>query len=568
MRLYSFNNYKKNLDLLFKHFAEEIKNLMNENKYDYVILTTRRCFCLIIAVQKKYKIFSDNEWKKIISSQAIKIEDFSNKSVILVDDVMIHGTSVWNIYSKLQETNIKNIDTFVLAKSVEYPDFYRIQTGKSYKQLLLLSQDDWQYLSNEIVYYFYDNNIPYISYVYGANIANNSWTKIQFKYSNFDANIYSIIKEVLKERSEKTTIYYNALDSKLVRYSCIRKYDFNTTIHVPYCELKEFAADSIEICWKNMKKSFPLERLYDNITSPVDIYKVYLILLSLIQINEFKIFTKWIDKSFYNGFYYDISQLIKSLNNHNINTLNELEDLLIDFGLKTVSYTPKEQSSIYLKALNNINYKQNDAFINLLMYIVEISKKESANFKNVLKKYYDDFKLNTDDINHKNYFPSSYILSFFKSNNKYEIISFIIFLLDSGIISHNIEEIKGENGQKIVATVLKTGEQSYRIPYLINPYAFVIAVKYCDHYISTHKKYEPTIEEINDFVSYLNTDNNYNVICKKTNDYLELLLLSIEKSNISDLFFTFETLKNNIILDELSPVFKKIKNYFYDERKV
>ena len=235
MKLYSFNKYKNNLELLFKCFAEEIKKLLHENQYDYVVLTTRRCFCLIVAVQRKYKIFSNDEWNKIISSQAIKIENFKNKSIALIDDVMIHGTSVWNIYNKLQEANAKNIDTFVLAKSVEYPDFYRIQTGKPYKQMLLLSQDDWQYLSNEIVYYFYNNNVPYVSYVYGVEILENLCSKLQFKYSDFNTNIYSMVKEVLKDKSEKTIIHYNSTDSKLVKYSCVREYNFDKVYFVPYC---------------------------------------------------------------------------------------------------------------------------------------------------------------------------------------------------------------------------------------------------------------------------------------------------------------------------------------------
>lgn len=563
MKLYSFCDYTDNFDLLFKTFAEEIKAQIHNEEYDFVILTTRRCFALIVAVQKKHNVFNQNEWSKIISSQSIDIINFNDKKLLLVDDIMIHGTAVYNIYTKLQNSSAQTVDTFVMAKSIEYPDFYLIKTNKDYEQMLLLSQKDWQKLSNEVLYYFYNFSIPYISYVFGFTNVETVNKCFQFKFSKFNNDIKNAIYEISKNRKNAEIIHYGVCNSKLIKYTCIRQYEFEQTIYIPYCELKDFTSESLIESWKNISNKYKMNNIFSKISASTDIYKVYSLLLTFIQLKKFELYTDWIDKSFYEGFYSDLIILLDKIKNDNIVTAYDLENFLINIGLKKCEFKPKQKSSIYISALSKKEYNSDDKLMDFFMYIFQISKNEGNAFKNMLNKYFENSKLNDTNILHRSMFPTSYIMPYFKKDNKYHLLSFVIFLLDSGIISHIVDLMENKSGEKIVATNLKTGEQSYRILYSIDPKAFLITAKYCDVYICKNGKYDPSDEEIRLFIEYIKESDNNDIIKNIQFDYLLELLTSLRNGNINDLFAVYNTLKDKKILLKLLPIFNNIVHYFY-----
>lgn len=503
----SFKDYNGDYSELFNLFTQYILDLTLI--YDLVILTTRRCFDLVCCVYNNNFSSADEKyidaWEKIVSSQSIIInkDKITGKKVLLVDDIMIHGKAVYSLYSKLKDYDADKVDTFVLARNIEIPDFYKIVSG-DYECLYRLSQDKWLDLSNKIVEYFVKNNQTYVSYVYP--IKGNSEelvnTVLELKEIAYDES-FNVFNNLSGFSTEKTKIKYFDVHSNLTKSNIFfRQYTFpdETTYTVPYCILNTFESEILKNSWENLLNKYNInEKLKELITDSIDIYKCYTLILCMYLFNNSKNlnYSREIEKSFYEGFYNDITELIEQIKESGCNTFEKL-DLL----LKETDLNPSEE--VEFELLNhyefNGEFKSNDDFRE---YISSITEKEDEVFKNNLDMYYDSkekliqsYKANSE------YIPVSVILDKTKCVDMNSFIAFKILLSDAGAVSFNIVK-KIIDDVEYVTTVIKTGEQSYRLNHADNPEAYVIANKFYDIYKSLYGQKTLNSNEIDKYIEYL-----------------------------------------------------------------
>lgn len=505
----NFKEYEGNYDELFKLFTQCVFELALI--YDIVILTTRRCFDLVSCIYKNS--FNTDEkyiasWKKIISSQSISInkDRMANKSVLLVDDIMIHGKAVYSLYSKIKDYNAEKVDTFVLARNVEIPDFYRIVSG-DYECLYRLSQDKWLDLSNKIVEYFIKNNQTYVSYVYpikgdSTELVNNA---LELKEIEYDES-FDVFDNLSGFSTKETKISYYDVNSNLTKSNVFfREYTLSdkTTYTVPYCILNTFESEILQNSWEYLLNKYNVNgKLKELIKDSVDIYKCYTLILCLYLFNNSKNlnYSQEIEKSFYEGFYNDITELIEQIRESGCNTFEQLEVLIKETGLE-----PSDK--VEFKLLKHYEFpkegfKSNNGFRE---YISNITEQEDEIFKGNLDKYCNNKSaLLQSYIVNNEYIPISLILENLECDVN-SFIAFVILLSDAGAVSFNIGKKKIDDVE-YVTTVIKTGEQSYRLRHADNPEAYLIANKFYDFYKLLNGQKALTSDEIDDYIKHLKAE--------------------------------------------------------------
>ena len=182
---------------------------------DLIILMARKFFTLFLAFQelnrKKYKelgIEYDNK-KKIITNvslplyeEAIKKGDY--KSIVIADDIIIHGRSVSDIYERLKTLNSKS-DVYIWSylRNDEEKIFYDKIIDR-FKARYLVESDYWKMISTKIVDSFYISGRPYISYLPYFMIK-GSWKDLLEKLAPQDC--YQISNEVMRYHSVEGLLY-------------------------------------------------------------------------------------------------------------------------------------------------------------------------------------------------------------------------------------------------------------------------------------------------------------------------------------------------------------------------
>lgn len=433
----NFKEYEGNYDELFKLFTLCVLELALIN--DIVILTTRRCFDLVCCIYKNS--FNTNEkyiasWEKIISSQSISINKdiFNGKKVVLVDDIMIHGKAVYSLYSKIKDYNAENIDTFVLARNIEIPDFYRIVSG-DYECLYRLSQDKWLDLSNKIVEYFIKNNQTYVSYVYPiegdtTELVNNAFELKEIEYDES----FDVFDNLSGFSTKETKISYFDVNSNLTKSNIFfREYTLSdkTTYTVPYCILNTFESEILQNSWEYLLNKYNVNgMLKELIKDSVDIYKCYTLILCMYLFNNSKNlnYSQEIEKSFYEGFYNDITEFIEQIRESGCNTFEQLEVLIKETGLEPIDKVEFKLLKHY--ELPKEGFKSNNGFRE---YISNITEQEDEIFKGNLDKYCDNKSaLLQSYIVNNEYIPISLILE----NSECDVnsfIAFVVLLSDEGV---------------------------------------------------------------------------------------------------------------------------------------
>ena len=161
------------------HLYRSLLNFFNEillSDYDLIVFKVRKCYALFRVFEPFLKDVSS---KNIISSNCIELymSDSTISSVLIVDDILIHGRTLLNFKKKLSVIlpNAK-IDIKVFAKfSVDNHDIDSIQDKslknelKSLRESVKCQRDvdevGWKRISNSILCSLYCTNTPHISFV-------------------------------------------------------------------------------------------------------------------------------------------------------------------------------------------------------------------------------------------------------------------------------------------------------------------------------------------------------------------------------------------------------------------
>lgn len=591
--------YKK----LFHEFVERV--FSDGQNYDFIFLTTKRCYRLFFSVYFEEKEYFDNKYNgiidKIYSNQSINFNKniVTGKKVLLVDDVMIHGRAVLSIFEELKNLDASIIDTLVLARNYEVPDFYYQSTKKDYDTMYLMTRSDWYKLSNEIVDYFSKRESPYTSYLYDFSYLKSSTVRLDDLIDNFkDLLDGNWIKEVNVDNEKKN--YINKLSgTKFFNHKCyffnlskekntsniidefvIRVQEYsNRIVIIPCCRINAVKSDSLKSSWKSICEVYSAFVNYKDISAE-DIYKIYTAIFSFSVFNISKLKKAInnnliypsieIDKSYYKNCFYDILDFIDFINS-NVSGNTLLSKVLKfftqeDYFLDIVS-GELETKKLYLDLIEKYQPYDNKNYKNISLLIHDINSTEELNFVESLK---NESATNVKLINYYKEDNSISSRVFYEKtgiNKNDELKTYAILLLGTGSLAHFIKEhTNSKEKYKYVDTSVRTGEQSFRLSFIEEDLSYYVAARYTTFYKFLNSSLF-SMDDIMNFMQYLKKaykDDaktfSFNSVERILYDiYFKKELYSAE--TISALFDDDKFKDRAIILNKL------VLNYFETEKK-
>ncbi len=453
-------------------FFKKIVELDKQNNYDYMILTTRRCFCLFFALynDEEFKtncLYKSNDFDfeyfnriidKTISSQSIDIngDDFKHKKILLLDDIMIHGHAVYELFEKLNGYQPNKVDTLIMIRNIEFPDFYYMETKQEYSFVERLVNPEWREISNLIVKYLHTKSEGYISYIFSIKTQIKRIVQAQKEISELEKIDIDFKKlETYQEYNSNCypDYYFVNLNKNysFIKYALFRVYRSNTGMSedcyvVPFIQLKNMTTSMIDDIWNSIWAS---EQLLctelSKIKTSEDRYKALTAICSIVMyqniLGSINMSESIIDKSYFPGF---LNLIIESIDKDIL--FEKIEILYSD-----VEYDNEENLMTQLLDVNaDESFEGFSDFIRTYFYIVT-EKEESL--------YQTDNKFSSSQ--------NMLLLSCFiekiqsmKLKESYaEVVASMMFLADIGVLSFVINK----NCNNIVATYIKTGEQSYHL---------------------------------------------------------------------------------------------------------
>lgn len=467
------NNSFKEIYRLGGEFFEKIIRLYDDNHYDYFVLTTRRCFCLFFALLKDVNFYnlliqshSEETIKKIVkktvSSQGINIlgEELKDKKILLLDDVMIHGHAVYNLYKNVNNYEPKCLDTLVIIRNIETPDFYYKATNKEYFYIERLMSSEWRDISNQVVKYLHNQGQCYTSYIYGIKTETNFFENIVS--GNKYLNEISLDFEELETYPEYNTDCYPQYYSVEEYSSCvfienimIRKYciedDKKNCMVVPYVQLKALHSETLVDIWETIctvigeqfNKIKTLEDKYKalNAICSICLYKKYFNSISSYENEIDRSFIPYFLEIVYNNF--DLDYIFGIINEKYVATEFDSGNTLMEKSFV------KAQKEFFTNETES-KAKMVD-FLSIYFYLV--TEEEEFLYQNEIE----------DEENTKPIFSTQFNKMLketdFSEPSEEFTNAVIMYFVDIGLLSYVVK--CNENG--LIGSCIKTGEQSYHL---------------------------------------------------------------------------------------------------------
>lgn len=468
----------KKFDEIYKlaiDFFCKIIELYRTNIYDYLILTTRRCFCLFFALlndkvfdqllknhlpNDDYEILNEIV-KKTISSQNVEIsgDKLIQKKILLLDDVMIHGHALYNLYKKVEEKEPEKLDTLVLIRNIEWPDFYLFKTNKSYDSIKKLTSSEWRKISNQIIKYIHYQGQSYTSYIYGIETENKIIEDVILKKDQIHEIKIDLknLETYPEYEDDNYPRYYSVKDFNytFIDSIIIRRYETptkqNKSIIVPYVQLKNMSVETLEKIWNTICEQNINDSALCDIVSIKERYKVLSaicgVYLYKYLFGEITNFNNIIDKSFKPNF-------LKTITGLGLDNIFSIIDSCFD------EVEPKYNKVLmedYFQIAEDKYFGDSETeknkisdFLNIYFYLV--TEKEDSIYQS-----------DPETQNCVNPIFYSRFYSLLKKNENISVDdiytnAILIYLSDIGLISYVIEE-----NFNYVGTAIKTGEQSYHL---------------------------------------------------------------------------------------------------------
>lgn len=466
---------------------ELLQGIINEYKekkgsYDYIILTTRRCFCLFYSINKNSNIQKQHKlWflknskylkeveQKIISSQKVDMigKQFKDCSVLLVDDIMIHGQTMFNYFERITNFGAKNIDTLVLIRNVEFPDYYFLKTNKEYFKIHQKVNWDWRILSNNIVSYLHNQGQLYVSYVYGFNV-DESTLKEVINSENLECckvDFSNHIKHKLYVENCQPKYYFIPKYSKysFIEQAFLRVYPiYNNSSKeyriIPYIELSRFKCENLQEIWNKIWIGDKPEEL-KAINTVEDIYKFLTAFLSIILCKtlfskeKLSIETPEIDKSLVDGLY----EIVEKHVSQEVLEIIEKEYQNLEVAINAPQFYNNRIGKISFDTISS-NF---DAIEKIKQYFYSVSNEEESNFNKMVSNILENPNDSSNNVTSVS-IDATNLYKLIPEQFKKECLGFLFYLLDSGVASHVVRTF-GIGKDKYVSTSIKAGEQSYHL---------------------------------------------------------------------------------------------------------
>lgn len=186
--------YKSKLTTIFHRdiFFElmEFWKIVEEQEYDYKIFVSKKAFVLYKVCKPLFYFNNYKECTKITDTAIpMYLEQMKNKSVLVIDDVFIHGRAVARIQNLLSK-NVKKLDFYTFAKNNMHQNLQDMDTCKTaqaithsahfkeklnfasmtiqenrVKGYLKCNEYQWKRISDLIMKSLWGVNMPYTSYL-------------------------------------------------------------------------------------------------------------------------------------------------------------------------------------------------------------------------------------------------------------------------------------------------------------------------------------------------------------------------------------------------------------------
>lgn len=448
--------------LLFQYFTEILEN---KSKYDYIIFVTRKSFDLLKVFLREHSVITS---AKIFSSKAIDIigNDFNDKKVLIVDDILIHGKALYSLKSKIEEHyHPSKIDLSVFIQKYDQYDAANTVFSLNCNNKYLSYESEWKRVTEYLVEIFHDENIPYTSYVADMDIKDVEKEDFLKIVNDFKAQ-----KVEHKDFPFSFYISFNNADERIkniVQFSVLRIY-YNENLKKltlsPYVQLDDLNSEEVAKTWDGLINKIVNLKQKCRFPSSIEIIRALTAAISIAcwedAINNSLLISGHkenlvynydeLNYSFYDGFSDDLKDIIK---NKEIlyEFLNHLNSKRI-YELRDNTYISILQNSEKWE-LNNISSENNFS-----RYIEYINDYKETQFETTLKTSIDTpieeyLSFDYDGL------PYSLLYSKFSNGNSgKEILSKYIELLELGHISADIQCYNS-----IVYTGIRAGERSWKL---------------------------------------------------------------------------------------------------------
>lgn len=458
------NKYNNNIEVGLIEFFDEI--LENKNKYDVIVFTTRKCFVLFKQYKRNKKIKASNI--TIISSKAINIyaKKFCNKKVLLVDDILIHGKSLYRLRKQIAEYSPKNVDISVFLQKYDPKNIAKNKFNLNNTRKYLLFDNEWRLATEKLILLFKKVNIPYTCYVMDMSISNEDYKEFLDKLNN----------DSIKNVSDGFSVLfgYNKRIENIADFSVLRFYhDTDSSFSLsPYVQLKNTTKDSILNIWKYMSS------INDNLNkisceNIIEIGRAITAIISFCEwypyikcnINKFcKLWEDELDYSFYEGFSKDIINISENHYNEFLDYMNN--NFIVDESCVVSKDDP------YFKLLNTPELwceekNRNNPDLLFNSYIQYVSDFKEKDFNETLNK---NPEIDAAELIKYDYsgIPFINMLNLFEYKKKEQLIISYLVGLEKGYISADISLYNN-----ILFSCIRTGERSWKLIYINNSDIFI-----------------------------------------------------------------------------------------------
>lgn len=504
-----------------KHFFQNI----HTKDVDIIIFTTRRSHLLYCMFRKYFFSNVKPKCKHIIDDKAIHFysKEIKNKSCLIADDIMIHGSALQNIIERISEKKPKNIELYVYAMGKESSVFNNSYSGKIFCIKKSLERREWEYLSNQIVAALLLTSTSYASYIFSfsKNMSMDQFNKLisnmKVKYTEnkiVDLSLEEVDNDSLLGNIIRKNIIgyiFNATDytnGNNLHFSCFRVY-YNKILEkciiISFVITKEMTGQCVnKVCdsifRKNAKilKTNCIEAKYRAITS----YYSFKLFGSEFKYKSWSTNASDICMSYYKGFYNDLfkksfspkiqSNLISHSNSNNYEIMNLDKDIYLQ-SFEILLNNPNELNIffdtkkidkltlLFYKYLTYVNYSEEKYFKDQFLNHFTPEKQKGLSISVFNKLFNGNGKLKVE----------SEVFSIFDFYSKF------IESSDTGFLTIFIDKYKTEN-EMLYSNFFVKGEQVCRL-YQNKYIIFICKLKFIYDNYQNHHKSSITFLELIDF---------------------------------------------------------------------
>ena len=218
---------------------------VSEAQYEYKILMGRRYFVLYTGLVPviEYNYRDDlNIMGSFVTNLSIALQDLADKTILIVDDTLLHGRAVKKLVADLIACGCKreniSVKIYLRNKDAKIIDDSLLALS-TYRRLK--NTDMWRHVSSKIVDAFMESGWPYMYYLpyYETSLHSDIANRIIAFLDEKQLQDHAVLHQ--KRHGISSYLYYSENSFRLCREVLIRIYKYEKTdklIVIPYAFLK------------------------------------------------------------------------------------------------------------------------------------------------------------------------------------------------------------------------------------------------------------------------------------------------------------------------------------------